>query len=55
MSGSTEMNRPMDRSKFDEKVLDYELVVRESSGPPPARAAAKPAPKRARAEPVAAR
>lgn len=48
-------NRPIDRTKFDEKVLDYELVVRESSGPPPPRPAAKPAARRSRAEAAAPR
>jgi LacI family transcriptional regulator len=33
--------RPMDKLKFDESVLDYELVIRESAGAPPANAAAK--------------
>ncbi|MES2444835.1 MAG: LacI family DNA-binding transcriptional regulator [Pseudomonadota bacterium] len=47
-------NRPMDITRFDEKVLDYELVVRESSGPPPVRPAAK-APPRRRVEATATR
>ncbi len=46
-------NEPMDPATYDEKVLDYELVVRESSGPPPHQAA-KPAARR-RTEAVAQR